>query len=76
MIEVLSGDPYQVYIQKNIFAPLAMTRTYFNSTPYYLAKDRTTSYSIYLDAKGGTNTFVHPREFNTGITTSNGGLTG
>lgn len=74
VIEELSGDPYQVYIQKNILAPLGMTRTYFNVTPYYLAKDRATSYSIYLDPDGSTKTVAHPREFNTGITTPNGGL--
>lgn len=74
VIEALSGDPYEVYVQKNILAPLGMTRTYFNVTPYYLAKDRARSYSLHLDAGGRTSKVAQPREFNTGITTGNGGL--
>jgi CubicO group peptidase (beta-lactamase class C family) len=74
VIEALSGDSYEVYVQKNILAPLGMTRTYFNVTPYYLAKDRARSYSIHLDAEGRTSKVAQPREFNTGITTGNGGL--
>ena len=74
VIEALSGDPYEVYVQKNILAPLGMARTYFNVTPYYLARDRATSYTIYLDEEGRKKTLVHPREFNTGITTPNGGI--
>ncbi len=74
VIEALSGDPFQVYVQKNILAPLGMTRTYFNVTPYYLAKDRARSYRIGLDAQGRTSKVAEPREFNTGITTGNGGM--
>ncbi|HMC29548.1 MAG TPA: serine hydrolase domain-containing protein, partial [Candidatus Angelobacter sp.] len=74
VIEALSGDPYEVYVQKNIFAPLEMTRTYFNTTPYYLAKDRARSYRIQIEADGRASVFAYPREFNTGITTANGGL--
>ncbi|MFY9646365.1 MAG: serine hydrolase domain-containing protein [Terriglobales bacterium] len=74
VIELLSRDPYQVYIQKNILSPLGMTRSYFNITPYYLEKDRARSYSIHLDANGRTSEVAQPREFNTGITTANGGM--
>lgn len=74
VIEALSGDPYEVYVQKNILAPLEMTRTYFNVTPYYLAKDRARSYSIHLEADGRTSRVSQPREFDTGITAGNGGL--
>ena len=39
VIEQISGDPWEVYVQKNIFNPLGMTRSYFASTPYYLAAE-------------------------------------
>jgi CubicO group peptidase (beta-lactamase class C family) len=74
VIEEISGDPFEVYVQKNILSPLGMTRTYFNVTPYYLAKDRATSYILYFDGDGRNRKVVQPREFNTGITTGNGGL--
>jgi CubicO group peptidase (beta-lactamase class C family) len=74
VIEKLSGDPYEVYIQKNILTPLEMTRTYFNITPYHLAKDRSTSYSLHRESGGKTEMKAYAREFDTGITTANGGM--
>jgi CubicO group peptidase (beta-lactamase class C family) len=74
VIEALTGDPFETYVQKNIFSPLGMTHTYFNVTPYYLAKDRARSYTLHLDASGRVSTEAHPREFDTGITTGNGGI--
>lgn len=74
VIEALTGDPYEVYVQKNIFSPLGMAHTYFNVTPYYLAKDRARSYTLHLDANGHVSKEAHPREFDTGITTGNGGI--
>ena len=35
-IELLSGDDYEVYIDKNILRPLDMRATYFDRTPYHL----------------------------------------
>jgi CubicO group peptidase (beta-lactamase class C family) len=69
MIETLSKDDYEVYIDKNIFKPLAMHNSYFDTTPYHLLKHR--SHSYYL--KDGQRT---PARFDvdTGITVSNGGL--
>src|ERR1044071_2808660 len=69
VIETLSHDDYEVYVDKNIFKPLEMHRSYFDSTPYHLLKHR--SHSYYL--QNGTLT---PATFdaNTGITVSNGGL--
>jgi CubicO group peptidase (beta-lactamase class C family) len=69
VIEALSGDPYQVYIDKNILRPLGMTRTYFDVTPHHLARERSNNYTVRGDA-------VTPngREFDTGITVANGGL--
>jgi CubicO group peptidase (beta-lactamase class C family) len=69
IIEELTLDDYEVYIDKNILKPLEMHRTYFDATPYHLLKDR--SHSYYLrDRK------LSPARFdvNTGITVSNGGL--
>lgn len=69
VIESLSKDDYEVYIDKNIFKPLAMHRAYFDTTPPHLLKHR--SHSYYL--KEGKLT---PARFDvdTGITVSNGGL--
>lgn len=69
VIEQLSGDDYEVYIDKNIFKPLEMYRSYFDATPYHLLKYRSASYWL----REGKLT---PARFDvdTGITVSNGGL--
>ncbi|MGE0130060.1 MAG: serine hydrolase domain-containing protein [Blastocatellales bacterium] len=69
VIELLTKDDYEVYIDKNIFKPLEMYRSYFDTTPHHLLKHR--SHSYYL--KEGKLT---PGRFDvdTGITVSNGGL--
>ncbi|MFN8002223.1 MAG: serine hydrolase domain-containing protein [Acidobacteriota bacterium] len=69
IIEKLAGEDYEVYIDKNIFKPLEMYRSYFDATPYHLLRNRAASYY----RKEGTLT---PARFdaNTGITVSNGGL--
>ena len=36
IIEKLSGEDYEVYIDKNIFKPLEMYRSYFDTTPPHL----------------------------------------
>ncbi|MBV9217756.1 MAG: beta-lactamase family protein [Acidobacteria bacterium] len=74
VIEKLSGDPYQVYVQKNILSPLGMTRTYFNYSPHHLERYRSNSYAIDIDEQGHDSVHAFGREFNTGITTANGGL--
>jgi len=74
VIEKLTGDPYQVYVQKNILTPLGMTRSYFNISPYHLAADRSNNYTISVGSNGQSKTVANGREFNTGITTPNGGL--
>jgi CubicO group peptidase (beta-lactamase class C family) len=73
-IEAITGDPYQVYVQKNILTPLGMTRTYYNVTPYHLAADRSNNYTIRIGSDGHPQTVANGREFDTGITTPNGGL--
>jgi len=69
IIERLSGDDYEVYIGKNILKPLEMYRTYFDTTPYHLLKNRSHSYYV----EGGKRTEGR-FDANTGITVSNSGL--
>lgn len=69
IIEKLTGDDYEVYIDKNIFKPLEMHRSYFDTTPQHLLKHRSHSYFI-ENGKRKEGRF----DANTGITVSNGGL--
>lgn len=69
IIELLSGDDYEVYIAKNLFMPLGMTRSFFDRAPYHLVDHRSHSYAG-TDA-GATE---QPFDFDSGITVSNGGL--
>jgi CubicO group peptidase (beta-lactamase class C family) len=69
VIELLTGDDYEVYIDKNILKPLAMHRSFFDAAPYHLRAHRSHSYFW----KNGAP--VEARfDFDTGITVSNGGL--
>ena len=52
VIEQLSGDPWETYVQKNIFNPLSLTRSYFGVTPYYLAAERSHNYTRRKDSTG------------------------
>lgn len=69
IIERLTDDNYEVYIDKNILRPLEMYRSYFDTTPYHLLKYR--SHSYYME--NGTRT-VGRFDANSGITVSNSGL--
>jgi CubicO group peptidase (beta-lactamase class C family) len=69
IIEKLSGDDYEVYIDKNILKPLEMYHTYFDATPYHLLKYRSHSYYV-ENGKPVEARF----DANTGITVSNSGL--
>ncbi len=69
VIEILSGDDFEVYIDKNILKPLGMTHSYFDITPYFLLPYRSNNYTV-RDGKPVANGL----DFDTGITTSNGGL--
>src|SRR4051794_10145449 len=40
IIEKLTGDDYEVYVDKNILKPLEMYHSYFDTTPYHLLKFR------------------------------------
>lgn len=69
IIEQLSGDDYEVYIDKNIFKPLQMYASYFDHTPYHLLPQRSNNYYV-VDGEVRAN----GKDFDTGITVSNGGL--
>lgn len=69
VIETLSGEDFEVYIDKNILKPLGMTRSYFDLTPYHLLADRSNNYEV-RDGVAVPNGL----DFDTGITVSNGGL--
>jgi CubicO group peptidase (beta-lactamase class C family) len=69
IIERLSGDDFEVYIDKNILKPLEMHSSYFDRAPYYLEGHVSASY-----LRAGTKRTEQPFNFDTGITTSNSGL--
>ena len=69
VIELLTGDDYEVYIDKNILKPLEMHESYFDATPYHLLKNRARSYF-----RTGDELTAAPFDVDTGITVSNGGL--
>lgn len=69
IIEQLSGEDFEIYIDKNIFRPLEMSRSYFDKTPEFLLKNRSHSYYI----ENGTLRMAR-FDADTGITVSNGGL--
>jgi CubicO group peptidase (beta-lactamase class C family) len=72
VIEQVSGDPWDAYVQKNIFAPLELTRSYFRGTPYYLAAHRSHNYHIRKDSAGRQVVTDNGPDFDPGITSPNG----
>src|SRR5581483_3896852 len=73
VIEQLSRDPWESYVQKNIFNPLGLTRSYFGITPYYLAADRSHNYTLIKDSTGREMVRDNGTDFDPGITIPNGG---
>ena len=69
IIERLSGDDFEVYLDKNILKPLGMTESYFDRAPYFLESHVSASY-----LRAGSKLTPQPFNFDTGITTSNSGL--
>jgi CubicO group peptidase (beta-lactamase class C family) len=68
-IQRLTGDEYEVYADKNLLDPLGMYSSYYDVTPYHLRADRSNNYYV-RNGKAEPN----GPDFDTGITTSNGGL--
>jgi CubicO group peptidase (beta-lactamase class C family) len=73
VIEALSGDPWAVYVQKNIWTPLGMTESFVGRSPYHLAGRRARSYTVRADSGGAARTEANPPEFDPGITIPNSG---
>ena len=73
IVEQLTGDPWEGYVQKNIFAPLGISRSYFGGTPYYLAEHRSNNYYVTSDSAGRERVTANGRDFDPGITIPNGG---
>lgn len=69
VIERLTGEDYEVYVDKNILKPLGMYASYFDRTPPHLLPHRSHSYYI---RQGGR--VAAPFDVDTGVTVSNGGL--
>jgi CubicO group peptidase (beta-lactamase class C family) len=68
VIEKLTGDPWAVYVQKNLWTPLGMDRSYVGATPYHLAADRSHGYRVEADSLTDLGA-----DFDPGITIPNGG---
>jgi CubicO group peptidase (beta-lactamase class C family) len=72
VIEKITGDPWGVYVQKNVFAPLGITTSYFGNTPWHLAEHRSHNYA--LRGEGGRLVAEDGgADFDPGITIPNGG---
>ena len=69
IIERLTDDDYEVYVDKNILKPLEMYRSYFDATPYHLLRHRAHSYTI-ENGKRTEGRF----DADSGVTVSNSGL--
>ncbi len=73
VIETITGDPWQSYIYKNLWAPLGIHDSYFNATPWHLIENRSNNYTLIRDSSGAERVVDNGREFNPGITIPNGG---
>lgn len=69
IIQLLSGEDYEVYVTKNILMPLGMHASFFDHAPYHLLPHR--SHSYFRSDEGLKEARF---DFDTGITVSNGGL--
>jgi CubicO group peptidase (beta-lactamase class C family) len=69
VIERLTGEDFEVYVDKNILRPLGMHASYFDRTPPHLLRHRSHSYYI----RDGRRVAA-PFDVDTGVTVSNGGL--
>ena len=72
VVEQITGDPWDAYVQKNIFAPLELSRSYFRGTPYYLAPYRSHNYHVRKDSTGRPGLIDNGADFDPGITSPNG----
>ena len=71
IIEEIIGDDIEVYIDKNILRPLEMYNSYFDITPWRLKRFRSDNFTV-----EGEKITSNGIDFDTGMTTGNGGLNG
>jgi CubicO group peptidase (beta-lactamase class C family) len=69
ILEQLTGEDYEVYVDKNVLRPLGMHESYFDRAPDHLRARRSHSYERTDGALREA-----PFDFDTGVTVSNGGL--
>jgi CubicO group peptidase (beta-lactamase class C family) len=72
IIEGITTEDYEYYVDKNILKPLGMFDTFFDLAPPHLLDDLCMSY--WISGEGGYLPAIF--NLNTGITVSNGGLNG
>jgi CubicO group peptidase (beta-lactamase class C family) len=70
VLEAVTGEVFESYVEKNVLRPLGMETAYFDGTPWHLEEHRSENYRIVQ------GTPVPNGDFNTGVTVSNGGLNG
>jgi CubicO group peptidase (beta-lactamase class C family) len=73
VIEASTGDPWQSYVYKNLWSPLAIRESYFNLTPWHLAPYRSSNYTLVADSSRAERVVDNGRDFNPGVTIPNGG---
>jgi CubicO group peptidase (beta-lactamase class C family) len=73
VVENLTGDPWAVYIQKNIWTPLSLTESFVGTSPHHLAARRAPSYTVRADSGGPARTEANALEFDPGVTIPNSG---
>lgn len=71
VIEVVTGDDIEVYLDKNVLKPLGMYRSYFDITPWHLQQHRSDNFFVENGVPKSNGI-----DFDTGITAGNGGLNG
>lgn len=69
VIEDVTQEPFETYIDKEILKPLGMARAFFDRAPSFLRGDK--SHSYFVTDEGEVEA---PFDFDTGITVMNGGL--
>jgi CubicO group peptidase (beta-lactamase class C family) len=69
IVELVSGEPWEVYVEERILRPLDMRHSYFRHTPAHLALHRSNAYVL----EDGEAAARGP-DFDPGITVSNSGL--
>lgn len=70
IIEIVTREPYEAWIDKAILRPLGMRQAYFDGNPPFLAPYRSNNY--YLRKDGTQKTYG--LTVDTGVTVANGGL--